>query len=525
MIDDCRRTGLLLAAALCLVACGGGSGGSSTTSTTVSGTAASGAPLASATVSLRCQNSWTGLATTNTSGQWSLVVPTTNLPCAVQATSSDVSVSYYAFTMGSSSRIVTNVTPLTSLALVRAAGVNLDTAWFAGLNDADRQTLASGLTAAIAALNTALAAYDVPSEFNPFTLAFVAQLGNNYDDLLEQLHAALLAADQSFDDLLEAFATGGEGSALPAPVPASPGTNCTVATGDGKLVFSQSPADFCGFVTGISANTIDNYYQFTSTAGEHGTTYVKVTVSGDGTSDVQSVVIENDAYHFACGTPFSACLGVTQKISGNLRQFYLKDTVLTAVSGSTQDMTVNGHLMYQPATTGGGSSTIATPTLSASEYGVRFATNGTVQGASESGVERFWDGHGDFSISANGRVESSYLNLYEPAFHSFALEAQGLDTAQLPTATGTYDCGQDLKAADQLNISLAYAAGQGYSSVGTRGVSGFSCSVIITHVGSVSGNSYIGYLEGNFKARLFKTGATVNLANSIVVSGSFRLGD
>lgn len=400
MMNDRIGTGLLLAATLCLAACGGGSGGSSTASTTVSGTAASGAPLSNGSVALRCQNAWSGSTTTNASGQWSLAVPAANLPCAVQATSSDASTRYYAFTIGNGGSIVTNVTPLTSLALARAAGMTLDAAWFTGLSDADRQSLASGLAAAIAALNTALAAYDAPDAFNPFTLAFVAQLGNIYDDLLEQLQAALAAADQDFDDVLADFAEGGE---LPAPVPEG------------------------------------------------------------------------------------------------------------------------------PANTGGGSDTIATPTLSAGEYGVRFATNGTVQGTAESGVERFWSGHGEVTIPGSGasagKAKEVYLTLFDP-FRSFALNSLGADASQLPAATGTYTCGQGGSgAADKLNIVLAYAAGQGYSSEGTRGVTGFSCAIDITHVGSVSGSSYTSYIEGNFKARLFKTAAPVSLANSIVVSGSFRLGN
>lgn len=503
----------LAGSVLLLGGCGSDSTGSSNTSTTVSGTAASGAPLAGAFITLHCQNNWVGSTTSNSSGQWSIAVPVANLPCAVKAASSDSSQVYYSVTADSGSSIVSNVTPLTSLALARSLGSTLSESWFNSLTDANRQTLSTNIASLVTALKTALQAkgYTLPDDFNPFSANFTATAGDGYDDLLEQLKSALTAATQEFADLLAAFAAGG---ALPQ-APETPGGGSSCTAGDDKLVFTNAPADFCGFTKEASANTISNYYQFTA-SGDSGTTYVKFTLDGES---VASVMIENDDYAFACGGGSPACTGVTQSLSGSNRQFTLANTTLEPVFGSTQAITVNGLLIHTTTPGTGGSDTIVTPTLETGEYGLRFASNGTIQGTPESGVTRFWSDHGGISVGSGdsaGLLTESYLVLSSP-FSSFGLR-------NLPNSTGTYDCGYALGSLNPRNIELAYAAGQGYSSVGTRGVSGYSCSLTITHVGSISGSSYSGYVEGNFKARLFKTGATPNLATSIVVSGSFRLG-
>lgn len=500
---------LLCAGALALAGCDSDSPASTTT--TVGGTAATGAPIASATVNLRCSGGATATATTSATGKWSVTVPTASLPCAVQIDTGVVEL--YAFTIGSGGSIVANLSPLTSLAIAGATGAAPDDAWFDSLNDSGLQTLSIDLTAALTALANALQAqgYALPAgAFNPFTTGFEAITGNAWDDLLEALKAALDTAGSDLPTLLASYAGGGDLPLAPAD------GDCTA--GDDKLVFTSNPADFCGFSKEASANTIDNYYQFTSSAGTHGTTYVKFTVDGDA---VTSVTIENDDYAYACGTPFAACSGVTQTIGSSYRQFTLADTTLTAFADAAQTLTVNGLLIHQTGSSGdtGGSDTITTATLEPGELGVRFASNGTIQGTPESGVTRFWSGQGGITPGSGdsaGLIDEAYLVIGDP----YSL----LGLRYLPNTVGTYDCGYALGGLNPRNIELAYAVGQGYSSVGTRGVSGFSCSVTVTHVGAIVGGSYSGYVEGTFTARLFKTGAPVSLANSIVVSGTFRLG-
>ncbi|MGH8491748.1 MAG: hypothetical protein ACRERR_01390 [Moraxellaceae bacterium] len=513
---------LLIGVTLFLSACGSDdSSTAASTSTTVSGVAATGAPIASGNIVLHCQNNWNEDTITNSNGQWSMVVPTANLPCAIKASASGGGQNYYSFTTGSGSSIVTNITPLTSLALAKA-GITPDDTWFNALDNAGLQSLSSSIAAAITALKTALqtASYTLPSGFNPFAVAFSAEAGNSYDDLLEQLKAALAADSSDFATLLTNFASGGALPEAPEETeePEEP-SPCT--GGDDKLVFTSGPSDFCGFSKGASANTIENYYQFTSTAGSHGTTYVKFNMNEAGTA-VEKVTIENDDYAFACGTPFAACTGVSFSTTATYKQFSLSNTSLAVVFGASEAMTVNGLLIHSTTSSGtGGSDTIATPTLETGEFGVRFASNGTIQSVAETGVERFFSGNGDIvtgSGDSAGLLTDAYLNIYTPVYNSFGLTS-------LPNSVGTYSCGDNYGAFNGRNITVAYAAGQGYSSMGTGSVSGFSCSITVTQVGSISGSTYTGYVEGTFKARLFKTGAPVNLATSIVVSGTFRLGN
>jgi hypothetical protein len=130
---------------------------------------------------------------------------------------------------------------------------------------------------------------------------------------------------------------------------------------------------------------------------------------------------------------------------------------------------------------------------------------------------RDWAGAGEVDVgSVPGILRESYLVIGTP-FSSFGLR-------NVPNTPGTYACGDSLGQTNPRNIELAYAAGQGYSSVGTGGVTGFTCSITVTQVGTASNGSYAGVLEGHFTARLFKTGAPVNLSTSVLVSGHFRLG-
>lgn len=201
---------LAVGASLLLVACGdddkGASSASTTNTTNISGTVATGAAMTSGSVTLKCGSSVTRTATISTTGTWSTTVPTVNLPCAVEAT--DGTNSYYSFTVGNGSSIVTNVTPLTTLALAQILGATPDSL-FASLSATDLAKLnTSAINAAIAALNAALASYALPAGFNPVTTPLTAatstQSGNAYDDLLEQFGAA----NTDLTALVTAAATG-----------------------------------------------------------------------------------------------------------------------------------------------------------------------------------------------------------------------------------------------------------------------------------------------------------------------------
>lgn len=209
---------MILGGSLLLAACGSSDSGSSSNGTTsISGSAATGAAMTSGTVELSCKNGLkkSGIAI-SASGVWSTTIPTANLPCAVKA--SDGTNTYYSFTVGNGSSIVSNVTPLTTLALAQILGAT-PASLFATLSATDLAKLNdSAINTAISALNTALADYALPAGFNPvtspLTAATTTQGGNAYDGLLDQFNAALGAT--TLDSLITDAATGAM-PALPTP--------------------------------------------------------------------------------------------------------------------------------------------------------------------------------------------------------------------------------------------------------------------------------------------------------------------
>lgn len=488
--------GLAVGASLLLVACGGDDKGApapSASTSTITGTAAIGAPMVGASITLRCLNNGSASTTSDASGEFTVTVPTVNLPCAISAVPAGGGQSHYSVTSGSGS-VVANISPMTSLALA-LAGATPDATWFAALNNAGLQALAAALNAAVSNLSTALSGYALPANFNPFSSPLIApaagQSGNDYDRLLEQLQAALDAsADPSFANLLASAAGGSltlptpprtpgatsvetffttfaggynlkvtsvasegvsagaaalfplgsaravtigangdvtfaavgrtityaaadynrdftgtastqnqvnyrdsdtgwlelsifydpatgelrldpagflandEGLAMlkgPVYLPTSAPPVATCSSGDDKLVFTNGPADFCGFSRSASANSIPNYFQFTSAAGAHGVTYVKFDMNSDD-SAVLKVTIENDAYAFGCGGALPACTGVSVSTGSSYKQFTLSGTALAVINGASQGITVNGLLIH-PVTAGGGGDTGGSGTL------------------------------------------------------------------------------------------------------------------------------------------------------------------
>lgn len=256
----------LLGTTALLTACGGGGNSNGTPVTggvscpagsTVCGTAATGAPLASASIVLHCKNNWNEGTSTDANGLWSFNVPAGNLPCAVKATKGGDT--YYAFTQGTGGNITTNLSPLTSLALAQALGAAPDDAWFNGVNtpsNAGLDAMAAALPDAIAALNTALAGYALPAGFNPIstplTAATGSQPGNEHDHLLEQFGAALGGGD--FASLLASFAGyDAENDAPPLPAPSyTPGVSTRTA------FFETFAGDYTLKVTGSGAEGNNN---------------------------------------------------------------------------------------------------------------------------------------------------------------------------------------------------------------------------------------------------------------------------
>lgn len=185
---------------------------------------------------------------------------------------------------------------------------------------------------------------------------------------------------------------------------------------------------------------------------------------------------------------------------------------LTGTYADARDNYVAGTLLPPP------SQTPATPdtTLASDQSGARFVTTGTVLGNSETNKLREWSGNGDISVgSVDGTLSEVTLN--GPDANSY------LNFRDLPDTVGSHDCGFGYSE-NKANIELGFAVSNGYSSMGTRGVDGFRCSITLTKVGHRSGADYIGVIEGHFDAQLFKTGQDTGLVDSISVTGHFRFG-
>ncbi|WP_394789697.1 hypothetical protein [Rhodoferax sp.] len=194
--------GLALAAAtlLALSACGGDDAApAAAASTTFSGTAATGAAMAGATVSISCAVG-SGSATTAANGSYSKDLSGITLPCVLKATSSDGGTVLYSVTTPTttaSSSQVANITPLTQLLVASLAGT--DPATFFSNFSASSVT-ASSISAAQTAVLTTLsnAGLSVSGLSDLLTGTLVAATsgtaGNAYDQALDALKAQLTAS-------------------------------------------------------------------------------------------------------------------------------------------------------------------------------------------------------------------------------------------------------------------------------------------------------------------------------------------
>lgn len=188
-----------------VTACGGGDDPGPTTptaptgtSTTLSGTAATGAPVAGGQVSVTCGTASPVAATTAANGTWRVDVPDAVFPCivAVSGGSLPAGMSLYGYATAATN---VNVTPLTTLigayALKAANGATLT------------QALLDG---AVAEVNELLATAGLPPlPADPLTVTFTPAPGDAYDDYLETVMATLASQDVELAELVEQITTVG----------------------------------------------------------------------------------------------------------------------------------------------------------------------------------------------------------------------------------------------------------------------------------------------------------------------------
>ena len=203
-----------------LLACGGdGGSGSRQQAPAIQGTAAVGAPVAGATVSVRCGGFETTVQST-AQGNFSVARQTledgdASFPCALKVDSSLGALFSYAPAAG-----VTNITPLTTLAVGRAA--SLDTGatpadWFDGLDDeSDLTGFAGALTDVVDALEAALAeaAGETSLPFDIFSTTFRADGRSTYDVWLDRFSEALVEAGQTYADFASVYFSQSQGDSF-----------------------------------------------------------------------------------------------------------------------------------------------------------------------------------------------------------------------------------------------------------------------------------------------------------------------
>lgn len=208
-----------LSAAAVLAACGGD--GPSTP--TLSGTAATGAPIAGGTVEIRCAGGAPLSATTATDGRWQVGISGQTLPCALRvsggsAGGSALTVDYHALALSFDGNV--NLTPLSDLVVARTVGAS-PAAWFAtpDFKGIDNAAVAQALDA----VKTALALGGALGDKDPLYVRFEPQAGDTIDDLLEKLQKALASLSLDYAALLAAAGSGDFSAfgSLPAAIAAA----------------------------------------------------------------------------------------------------------------------------------------------------------------------------------------------------------------------------------------------------------------------------------------------------------------
>ena len=209
-----RQLSALVAATTLLAACGGSSAPTPpppppppppAASLTLQGTAATGAAIAGATVTAKC-NGGTGTATTAANGTYSIALTAGTLPCVLKVTMA--SGDLYSLATGTGTTVTANLTPFTQLIVADLTGKD-PAAYFTGFGAADITALtASAVTAAQTAIVTVLKNNGIDTSTLPTSLvagslvaANGSTTGNAYDVALDALKAKLTSSGTTLTQL------------------------------------------------------------------------------------------------------------------------------------------------------------------------------------------------------------------------------------------------------------------------------------------------------------------------------------
>ena len=220
-LNQILRAACSSAALSVLVACGGGGGAGVTATPTasVAGTAATGAAIASGTVTLKCVSGTSTAATTGTDGSFSIDVSSVTLPCVGRVDYKDASGAPQKLHTFISAAGTANITPVTELLVA-----SLTSGTAADAFDKFDGTKAKAFTAAqIKAAADAVKTYlkntlgvdttNLPDD--PVGTKFVATAGSTAGDkadkVLDDLAAKLKAGGKKLGDAVGDISKGGSG--------------------------------------------------------------------------------------------------------------------------------------------------------------------------------------------------------------------------------------------------------------------------------------------------------------------------
>lgn len=205
----------LLAATL-LAACGGDDG-PRVPPITIDGLAATGAPVTSKVVTIKCASGDAATATTDSRGAFRFELNGRGMPCMLEVDAGGTMGKLHGFTF-TAGRV--NVTPLSSLVVARALRANPATA-FASITAAQLNSANDNLAAAtttVAADTNRLMGWTF--SVNPMTGVFA--IGDDDDKALDALGASLASASATLSTLTSAAAAG---TSLTAALPAEEARN------------------------------------------------------------------------------------------------------------------------------------------------------------------------------------------------------------------------------------------------------------------------------------------------------------
>lgn len=204
-------------AAAVLVACGGGGGGTSS-SATVAGTAATGAAIASGSVTLKCVSGTTSAVTTGTDGSFTVDVSGVTLPCLARVDYKDASGTAQKLHSYVGATGTANITPVTDLVVSKLAAGASTTAFDTFDASKVKALTAAQVQTAIAAVRTYLAELGVDITNFPadplgskFTPAVGSTAGDKADKVLDELAAKLKAAGKKLSEAGDDVAAGRSG--------------------------------------------------------------------------------------------------------------------------------------------------------------------------------------------------------------------------------------------------------------------------------------------------------------------------